>query len=521
MMRRYQNWPGKNLFCCGGRVILGPGDSFPTMMLAVFLILVPGTLFVAFTAVALHPAVIAIGSFLVVSSLTTLYITTTTEPGIVPRAEPTQPPPGSNITLPVFTEETIHGKKVELKFCSTCQIYRPLTWSHCSVCDNCVEDMDHHCPWVGNCVGRRNYRFFVLFVFNVTTLTAFTFACSVAHLVVATQEQEDQDFWKALGDAPVSVGVCILTFFLMFSLGGLCGFHCYLLMVGKTTREQVKHIEGKDATEHRAAVLFSPIPKSRLPVMSDEISATDVRRWQDVYSAEGFVPEPEVVTSAMMVKRLLQLQQQASAAIHNPRTTSISSSSKTPTKSPSKSTKARNHNPPPAHANGVGAGPGSGGSGGVGQLPPRLPPLQQQNTQWGNTSTSSSSVHNSSEPSPGNLSSGPAPTYWGAAASGAAAVGQWPSAQQLPTVSAADAAHFVPSGFPQQMTSFPVAPRPFEAYPNYTTGDSLQTSSDQWMSPALSSSLPPPHSLGPAFAPPSPDASRASGYLWNDGYGQA
>lgn len=35
--------------------------------------------------------------------------------------------------------------------------------SHCYDCNVCIEDIDHHCPWMGKCIGRGNMNVFILF----------------------------------------------------------------------------------------------------------------------------------------------------------------------------------------------------------------------------------------------------------------------------------------------------------------------------------------------------------------------
>lgn len=47
-------------------------------------------------------------------------------------------------------------------WCNHCKDERPERAHHCSQCDVCILRMDHHCPWIGTCVGWRNHKQFVL-----------------------------------------------------------------------------------------------------------------------------------------------------------------------------------------------------------------------------------------------------------------------------------------------------------------------------------------------------------------------
>ncbi|KAG7461486.1 palmitoyltransferase ZDHHC18-like [Solea senegalensis] len=161
-------------------------------------------------------------------------------------------------------------------------MFRPPRTSHCSLCDNCVvllwctspsERFDHHCPWVGNCVGKRNYRFFYTFIVLLSFLTAFIFGCVTTHLALMAQDGKGLVF--ALQESPGSAVELVICFFSVWSILGLSGFHTYLVASNLTTNEDIKGSwsgkSGQDVTNpysHKnilincCSVLCGPMPPS-------------------------------------------------------------------------------------------------------------------------------------------------------------------------------------------------------------------------------------------------------------------
>ncbi|KAK3522233.1 hypothetical protein QTP70_034130, partial [Hemibagrus guttatus] len=183
---------------------------------------------------------------------------TFTDAGVLPRANEDEDK-DDGIRAPLYKDVEVQGVQFRMKWCASCNFYRPPRCSHCSVCDHCVEGFDHHCPWVNNCIGRRNYRFFFLFLLSLSVHMVTIFSGTLLYVL---------DHLEALWElhATVTLSIMSLSGLFLIPIMGLACFHIVLVAAGRTTNEQVtkKFHRGANPFTHGCCgnvefVLCSPI----------------------------------------------------------------------------------------------------------------------------------------------------------------------------------------------------------------------------------------------------------------------
>ena len=86
------------------------------------------------------------------------------------------------------------GEEIE-NFCPRCLVKKEFKSLHCLICGKCVIEFDHHCFWVGNCVGKNNYNLFFTFLIFILINTLFNVITTIYFLVneISSGEEEENN----------------------------------------------------------------------------------------------------------------------------------------------------------------------------------------------------------------------------------------------------------------------------------------------------------------------------------------
>jgi len=179
--------------------------------------------------------------------------------------------------IPPMRNIVVNGRIVSQKFCDTCKIYRPPRSFHCSFCDNCVENCDHHCPWIANCIGKRNYRYFYAFITSCSVICIVVFVLSIRCIgIKIKQKGKNYDYdgiMDCLASHPVPYILVLFVIFVGWSVTFLSGYHTYLIFKNITTHEQLKeqyipntnksYFSTGNIFKNMLLVLCRPVPPAR------------------------------------------------------------------------------------------------------------------------------------------------------------------------------------------------------------------------------------------------------------------
>ena len=112
------------------------------------------------------------------------------------------------------------------------------------MCNRCTYNFDHHCQWVSNDIGGKNYKDFVRMLVSVMATLLVQLTTISIHLVALSKTEESQlDNRKvylvtSIVSIVLSVLLCLADIYLL-------SFHVYLITQHLSTYKYIRNIQNK------------------------------------------------------------------------------------------------------------------------------------------------------------------------------------------------------------------------------------------------------------------------------------
>lgn len=135
---------------------------------------------------------------------------------------------------------------------------RPPRAHHCSKCRHCSLRLDHHCAFIGACVGARNYKAFCLFLFHAFILSSQMIFATYAYWYWGNGEVSERHWTVSCFFWIENVALCVGELF----VGAMVFVHCLLVAINVTSLEYKQgaalYFPGANPTERVSLTQHNP-----------------------------------------------------------------------------------------------------------------------------------------------------------------------------------------------------------------------------------------------------------------------